>query len=46
LELSRDVKDVFIATPAIADIVVRSSRRVYVVAKKTGQTNVYFYDAQ
>ena len=35
-----------IATPAIADIVVRSSRRVYVVAKKTGQTNVYFYDAQ
>jgi hypothetical protein len=37
---------VFVATPSIADVVVRSSRRVYVVAKATGQTNVYFYDAQ
>jgi hypothetical protein len=37
---------VFIANPATADIVVRSSRRAYVIAKALGQTNVYFYDAQ
>jgi hypothetical protein len=46
LEFSRDVKDVFIANPGIADAVVLSSRRAYVIAKKLGQTNVYFYDAQ
>jgi hypothetical protein len=46
LELSRDVTDVFVGNPEIADAVVRSSRRVYVIAKKLGQTNVYFYDAQ
>jgi hypothetical protein len=40
------VKNVFIANPGIADAVVLSSRRAYVIAKKTGQTNVYFYDAQ
>ena len=46
LEFSRDVKNVFIANPGIADAVVLSSRRAYVIAKKLGQTNVYFYDAQ
>jgi hypothetical protein len=46
LELSRDVTNVFVANPAIADAVVLSSRRAYVIAKKLGQTNVYFYDAQ
>jgi hypothetical protein len=46
LDLSRDVTDVFIANPDIANAVLRSSRRAYVLAKKLGQTNVYFYDAQ
>ena len=46
LELSRDVTDVFVTNPEIANAVLRSSRRAYVLAKKLGQTNVYFYDAQ
>ena len=36
----------FVSNPTIADTVVRSSRRAYVIAKALGQTNVYFYDAQ
>jgi Pilus formation protein N terminal region len=46
LEMSRDVTDVFVANPAIANAVLRSNRRAYVIAKQLGQTNVYFYDAQ
>jgi hypothetical protein len=40
------VTNVFVSNPTIADTVVRSSRRAYVIAKALGQTNVYFYDAQ
>jgi Flp pilus assembly secretin CpaC len=46
LEMSRDVHDVLVSNPDIADAVLRSNRRAYVIAKKLGQTNVYFYDAQ
>lgn len=45
LDLSSDVSDVFIANPDIADAVLRTSRRAFVIAKKLGQTNIYFYDA-
>lgn len=45
LELAADVTDVLVANPDIADAVLRSNRRAYVIAKKLGQTNVYFYGA-
>jgi pilus assembly protein CpaC len=40
-----DVKEVLVADPAVANIVLRSSRRAYLIGAKVGQTNVYFFDA-
>ena len=31
------------ADPSVASIVLRSSRRVYIIAKKIGETNVFFF---
>ncbi len=45
IDLPRDIKDVLVADPAIANAVVRSSRRSYIIGVKQGQTNVYFFDA-
>jgi pilus assembly protein CpaC len=44
IDLPRDVKDVLVAEPKIANAVVRSSRRAYIIGSSVGQTNVYFFD--
>jgi pilus assembly protein CpaC len=46
LDLPRDVKDVLIADPKIANAVIRSARRVYMIGAAVGQTNVFFFDAE
>jgi pilus assembly protein CpaC len=46
IDLPRDIKDVLVADPTIANAVVRSSRRAYIIGAKVGQTNVYFFDAE
>jgi pilus assembly protein CpaC len=46
IDLPRDIKDVLVADPKIANAVVRSSRRAYIIGIKVGQTNVFFFDAQ
>jgi pilus assembly protein CpaC len=46
IDLPRDIKDVLVADPKIANAVVRSSRRAYIIGSTAGQTNVYFFDAQ
>jgi pilus assembly protein CpaC len=46
VDLPRDIKDVLVADPKIANAVVRSSRRAYIIGSTPGQTNVYFFDAQ
>jgi pilus assembly protein CpaC len=46
LDMPRDIKDVLVADPRIANAVVRSSRRAYLIGVKVGQTSVYFFDAQ
>ena len=46
IDLPRDIKDVLVADPNIANAVVRSSRRAYIIGIKVGQTNVYFFDAE
>ena len=46
IDLPRDVKDVLVADPAIANAVVRSTRRAYLIGVKVGQTNVFFFDAE
>ncbi|HJR56009.1 MAG TPA: type II and III secretion system protein family protein [Rhizomicrobium sp.] len=46
IELDRDVKDVDVASPDIVDAVVKSPRRILLIAAKAGQTNVFFTDAE
>jgi len=45
IDLPRDIKDVLVADPKIANAVVRSARRVYVIGAAVGQTSLYFFDA-
>jgi pilus assembly protein CpaC len=45
VDLPRDVRDVLVSDPKIANAVVRSSRRAYIIGMSTGQTNVFFFDA-
>jgi len=45
IDFPRDIKDVLVANPKIANAVVRSSRRAYVIGNEMGQTNVFFFDA-
>jgi pilus assembly protein CpaC len=46
IELDRDARDVFVANPTIADAVVRTPRRIFIMSLKIGQTNAIFMDAQ
>ena len=44
IDLPRDAKDVLVADPKIANAVVRTSRRAYLIGVAVGQTNVFFFD--
>ena len=44
IDLPADIKDVLVADPKIANAVVRSSRRAYIIGIAVGQTNVFFFD--
>jgi len=45
VDLPRDVKDVLVADPKIANAVVRSAQRAYIIGAAVGQTNIVFFDA-
>lgn len=45
IDLPADIKDVLVADPKIANAVVRSSRRVYMIGVTVGQTNIFFFGA-
>jgi len=45
IDLPSDIKDVLVADPKIANAVVRSSRRVYMIGVAVGQTSIFFFDA-
>jgi pilus assembly protein CpaC len=45
IELSADIREILIADQDIVKVVLRSTRRVYLVGKTVGKTNVYFYDS-
>jgi pilus assembly protein CpaC len=45
IDLPRDIRDVLVADPKIANAVVRSARRAYLIGTAVGQTNVFFFDA-
>jgi pilus assembly protein CpaC len=45
IDLPRDIKDVLVADPKIANAVVRSAQRAYIIGAKIGQTNIVFFDS-
>jgi len=46
IELPQDAAEIFVANPRIANAVVRSPRRLYVIGMDTGQTSVVALDQQ
>src|SRR3712207_6100250 len=44
IELPRPAGDVLVSNPAIADAVLRTSRRLYLIGVKLGQANVFLFD--
>jgi pilus assembly protein CpaC len=46
VRLARPARDVLVANPAVADIVLRSADTAFVIGRKVGETNVYFFDAE
>src|SRR5262245_57267466 len=41
-----ELKDVLVSDPERVDAVVQASNRVFLIAKKLGQTNAFFFDTQ
>ena len=46
IDLPRDIKDVLITDPKIANAVIRSARRAFIIGAAVGQTNIFFFDAE
>ncbi len=44
LEFSRDLRDVMVSNPEAVDVVMLSSNRVFLLAKKLGDSNAFFFD--
>jgi len=45
VELPVDARDVLVTNPAVADAILRSPRRIYVLGVAAGQTDAVFFDA-
>lgn len=45
IHLPVDATDVLVTNPAIADAVIRTPRRAYLLGQGIGQTNAFFFDA-
>ena len=46
LELPTEAGEIFVGNPAVANAVVRSARKIYVIGQSTGQTTIYAMDKQ
>lgn len=46
IEFPRDVRDVMVSNPAAVDAVVLSSNRVFLLARRIGEANAFFFDTQ
>lgn len=44
VELPRDLRDVVVSNPEFMDAIVQSSNRVYLIGKKIGSANAFFFD--
>jgi pilus assembly protein CpaC len=43
IDLDEDVRDVLVSNPGIADAVIRSSRKVFLIGMGTGEANVFLF---
>ncbi|MGA4553884.1 type II and III secretion system protein family protein [Methylorubrum aminovorans] len=46
IDLPRDAKEVFVANPAVANAVVRSSRKLFLIGIDNGATSIFVMDAE
>lgn len=46
VQLDTDARDVMVSNPDLVDAVVRTPRRIFLLATKVGQTNAFFFDAE
>jgi pilus assembly protein CpaC len=46
VQLDSDARDVLVSNPDLVDAVVRTPRRIFLLATKVGQTNAFFFDGQ
>ncbi|MCW2272500.1 secretin [Rhodoblastus acidophilus] len=46
LDLSADAGEIFVGNPAVANAVVRTARKIYVIGQATGQTTIFAMDKQ
>lgn len=46
INLPVDARDVMVANPEIVDVVVKTARKVFLVAQSVGDTNVFFLDSE
>jgi pilus assembly protein CpaC len=45
IDLPVEARDVLLSDPSVVDAVVRTARRVYVIGRRMGHTNAFFFDA-
>ncbi|HET7084262.1 MAG TPA: type II and III secretion system protein family protein [Rhizomicrobium sp.] len=46
VQLDQDARDVLVSNPDLVDAVVRTPRRIFLLATKVGQTNAFFFDGE
>ncbi len=46
IDLPRVAGDILVSDPSIADAILRTSRRAYIIGNKIGQANIFFFDNQ
>jgi len=46
IDLPRDAKEVFVADPQVANAVVRTARKIYLIGLKAGSTTVFINDVE
>ncbi len=45
VEFPRDIRDVMVSNPQVVDAVVLSTNRVFLLARKIGEANAFFFDS-
>ena len=44
IDLDRNIRDVIVANPSIADVIVKTQTRAYLIGRSTGDTDILFID--